>query len=126
MDKIKIGKKEFFIAKPVFITLDSLKAQTGIDFALGIDDEKTKLLLSDFKKVPKAIALMTADSENEDYDEAKLKAREDYLYKNSEMSDFVKCLSFFFKRLNPKEAGTSEPSKKEPEIKTKMKLLKKD
>lgn len=126
MDKIKIGKKEFFIAKPVFITLDSLKAQTGIDFALGIDDEKTKLLLSDFKKVPKAIALMTADSENEDYDEAKLKAREEYLYKNSEMSDFVKCLSFFFKRLNPKEADTSGPSKKEPEIKTKMKLLKKD
>lgn len=110
MDKIIIGKKEFLIAKPVFVILDTLKNETGMDFALGMDIDKTKQIMADMKTLPKVISLITVDEIGEEYDEEKVKSREDYFYRNAELSDFLKVLGFFSQQLKVKEAASTEPS----------------
>lgn len=129
MEKIKIGSKEFYIAKPVFIILDSLKKETGFDFALGMNDQKIKEFMSDITKVPKAISLITMDTPDEPFDETKAETREKYLYRNAELSDFVKCIGFFFKQLSAsgKDLPVQSTEAKEKKIsKSKMRLLVKD
>jgi hypothetical protein len=126
MDKIIIGTREFLIAKPVFIILDTLKNETGMDFALGMDMDKTKEIMADMKTLPKVISLITVDEIGEEFDEEKVKAREDYLYKNAQLSDFLKVLGFFSQQLKVKEAGSTEQSKEvtEKPRKGNLKLVK--
>lgn len=126
MDKIIIGTKEFLIAKPVFIILDTLKNETGMDFALGMDVDKSKKMMSDMKSMPKVISLITADEVGEEFDEEKAKAREEYFYRNAQMSDFLKVLNFFSQQLKVKEYDSTEPSKEATEKSRKgnLKLIK--
>lgn len=125
-NNLKIGSKEFHIAKPVFIILDTLKNETGIDFALGMDPDKTKGIMADMKTLPKVISLITSDEAGEEFDEEKAKAREEYFYRNAEMSDFLKALGFFSQQLKMKEAVSTEPSTavQEKKHKGKLKLIK--
>jgi hypothetical protein len=124
MDSVKIGSKVFFIAKPVFIILDTLKTETGMDFALGVDEEKMKKSFADMRSLPKIISLMTCNEENEVFDEELAKQREEYFYRNASLPDFVKCLGFFSQLLTGKEEGMPKPPKAEKSHKAKMKLVK--
>lgn len=127
-NSISIGEKVFYISKPVFIILDTLKKEIGFDFALGMDDKKIKDFMNDLTRVPKAISLMTMDTADESFDEVKAEEREKYLYRNAEISDFVKVLGFFFRQLNVSEKDLPEqstPVNSKKESKNKMSLVKK-
>lgn len=124
MEKVKIGSKQFFIAKPVFIILDTLKSETGLDFALGVDEEKMKTSMADMRKLPKIISLITCNTEDEGFNEELAEEREDYFYRNASLPDFVKCLGFFSQLLTGKEEDMPKPPKAEKSRKVKMKLVK--
>lgn len=124
MDKVKIGSKEFFIAKPVFIILDLLKSETGIDFALGMSEDKMKGAFSDMKVLARVMSLITWHKEDEGYDEKLAKEREEYFYLNSEVHDFTNCIVFFSRSLRKKEVDLQKPQKEEKPRKAKMRLVK--
>lgn len=119
-EKINIGGKEFFLQKPTFAVLDQLKAETGFDFALGVSKEQNLELVKDLKKLPKVIAIITCEAEDEIYDDKKVKIREDYFYKNADFNDFAEAMLFFSKKLTMKEIASSEAGQKQ---KGKMKLI---
>ena len=130
-DWIRIGSKEYYIAKPVMEVLDVLKKEVGIDFALGTKDEDMKMLMSDYGKVTTAISLMTSNAPDTPYDKDEAEERKNYFYKNAEYSDLVSCLGFFLKRLKGSVEGSQiQPAKeKVPErklAKMKMTILKRD
>ena len=122
--KINIGDKTYFIAKPVFIILDALKTETGIDFALGMDEVKSRNAMSDMKKLPKIISYLTCEKEDEKFDEDAAKKREEYFYRNAEMSDFAKVMGFFSLRLSGKENDSPGQQIIPEKSKSKMKLVK--
>ena len=122
--QIKIGKKEYYIAKPVFIVLDTLKTETGIDFAIGMNEASTRDVLNNLKILPKVIALITLDEPDEEYDEEKISEREKYFYKNAQLVDFLKALGFFSELLKGKEPDSEGQSKPEKAHKGNLKLVK--
>ncbi len=78
MEKITIANTEYVISEPTFAVLDSIKQEVGFDVAVGLSVERTKELVSDLKRLPKLIAMITQDNEEEGYDEKKVMERESF------------------------------------------------